>query len=682
MKKKFLDNSQKAIGTSRQSIKKQNLVNREEIFVGREKEIREFRQMLEKLCVGSEQQNSFDNTIVIYGVAGMGKTRLCEEFMRIAGGKSRYSRLVQVSVNWESSKECGEPEELLETISHQFEKPFPKEIKPYKNARKGLKKVEEEIAQQEQQSKNVFKSTQETLKNLTEAQGTKTVGKVIAAVCSFGGMLLSTIYWKRKFKLIAGEQPDLAQCLCDCITTIADKKGRQLLLIMDACELIGQHEKWLIDNFLIPLVNGNPYVALVFSGQHNVERQHRLFIGGQEQIVSGFEKKIKFHQRKPFRMKEFNQEDVKNYLEKITGTDVDSKIIDFVVSYSRGVPCAVRLLTDAFEELGFETTLRNFGDKAFKKELDEVITNEEIIIRVAEQFMKYCINSTTDRDRILSLAILDDTRTTILKKAWQVDNPGTILRTLQAQYALFIGGKLHETVSKFLCDYVLEDEHVYSETVKPIVKRVLPIYYNHYERQCQKKPDWEDRFWYNEWKKAAKKLLNALVWANLHDAIDFFLKRCLELLFINPFFIAELNQPLEKFQNFKESFEEFVDIDDLFKALISITRSTIGDVQETEDNEELINLLLEKGEWEPVHKAILYFMKGWVRYYHQNKYEDALVILSNCPNEDTLDKAIITKLAETVDNLGVVRWPPLSRQKITNVKVQDELPFYTLFFSR
>ncbi len=30
----------------------------------------------------------------------------------------------------------------------------------------------------------------------------------------------------------------------------------------------------------------------------------------------------------------------------------------------------------------------------------------------------------------------------------------------------------------------------------------------------------------------------------------------------------------------------------------------------------------------------------------------------------------------------ILRWPPLSRQKITNVKVQDELPFYTLFFSR
>ncbi|MCK5057695.1 MAG: ATP-binding protein, partial [Candidatus Aminicenantes bacterium] len=266
------------------------------VFVGRENELEQFRHTL-----GKQQNNeeNWANTFLVCGVGGMGKSTLCGKFVEIA--ETEFPHLVRIVIDWDLCKSRGStftPEELLDTISREFLNAFPKDMKPYLGAKKDIRKVQEKIEKLLEQKRQDLGTVSEIAGDVTTATtGSKTLGRVVKTSLGLIGKALSAIdenYLKERAgvsedKLLLYKYPVsmLARSLLDCIRTITEEKENRVLLLFDTCELIVQFEEWFTDHLLIPLVNGNPNVILIFSGRHYPYTQRTVVIDGESIDIRG-----------------------------------------------------------------------------------------------------------------------------------------------------------------------------------------------------------------------------------------------------------------------------------------------------------------------------------------------------------------------------------------------------------
>jgi len=68
------------------------------IFIGRENELEQFERIMNRLVQSPDRNEPYVNTILIYGVGGMGKTYLCRKFLEIA--RMKYPKVVRMHVDW------------------------------------------------------------------------------------------------------------------------------------------------------------------------------------------------------------------------------------------------------------------------------------------------------------------------------------------------------------------------------------------------------------------------------------------------------------------------------------------------------------------------------------------------------------------------------------------------------
>lgn len=643
---------------------------KKKVFVGRENELEQFRYTLKKLQAEHGQEEQYANTILVYGVGGMGKTSLCNKFTDII--ESEFPSLVHIDIDWDLCKNRGSTftsEELLDTVARAFTDLFPKEMKPYLGAKKDIKKEQEKIERLLEQKMQALNTVANTANEVTTVQtGSTALGTVVATGLNLIGKGLSAIdekYLKEKagvsgerLRLYKDPVSSLAHRLLDCIATITGKKGKQIVLILDTCELIVREEDWFAGHFLIPLVDGNPGVLLIFSGRYNPYTQRAVVIDGQSLDIRGMADRMSYPPQR-IDMQLFSRKDIEKYLKEMEGESPGDNVVDFVQTFSRGVPFAVDLLTNALERLGTERFLTEFGDSDFRDQLKQEITNEAVIWSVSRRFLKYCLDESgnkVDRDRLFSIAILGDTDTGILKVVWDVENPSDILEELQAKYALLIGkGKLHDVVKDFLIDYLMENENLRTEIAKPFAEKALPIYQKKYQEECEEEPVWEDRFREDLWKDALQRLFNAMTWISPNEAVDFFIERSIELFLFNPSLIHKLKEPLDKFLNLEKGIrrKNRRKINAIMKSLDDYAWYTWSD----EKGEGLINVLsfcsnaLAEWELEPVHRAILQLIKGRTEY-NQKNYEGAFDTLLERVDETPLDKSLRNKLAKSLDDVG------------------------------
>lgn len=645
---------------------------KKKVFVGRENELEQFRHTLDKLQAEHDNEEPYANTILVYGVGGMGKTSLCNKFTDIR--ESEFPSITHITIDWDLCKSRGStftPEELLDTVAREFLKRLHKEMEPYKNAKKDIKKVQEKIERLLERQRQSLDSVSKVADEVTTAQtGSKIAGTAVSTGLGLIGKLLSARdekYLKEKAgvsdeKLLLYKDPvsALAYRLLGCIRTITEKKDKRIVLLMDTCELIVRVEEWFTDHFLIPLADGNPNIVLIFSGRHNPYTQRTIVIDGQSMDIRGMADRMSYPPQ-CIDMRLFSRRDIEKYLMEMKGSaiDIDDKVIDFVQTFSRGVPFAVDLLTNASERLGTERFIKEFGDADFRSQLKQKITDESIICNISRRFLKYCLDergNKVDRDRIFSIAILGDTGSDILKEVWEVENPSEVLEELQAKYALFIGeGKLHDVVKDFLVDYLIENDSLRSDIAKPFAKKALPLYQKKYQEECEQEPVWEERFREDLWKEALQLLMNAMVWVSPDDAIDFFIKRSIELFLFSPTLIRKLKQPMDKFLNLEKGIRR--KNRRKINAIINALETFSWDTRPDKKREELLNVLsfcseaLEEWELEPVHRAILFLIKGRTEY-NQNNYEAAFNTLMDCVDETHMDKSLKNKLAEALDEIG------------------------------
>ncbi len=88
---------------------------KKKIFVGRENELDQFRQTMNKLVAQQGNEHPYANTILVYGVGGMGKTTICKKFTDLV--ETEFPSVVHITIDWDRARNSGstfEPEGLLD----------------------------------------------------------------------------------------------------------------------------------------------------------------------------------------------------------------------------------------------------------------------------------------------------------------------------------------------------------------------------------------------------------------------------------------------------------------------------------------------------------------------------------------------------------------------------------------
>jgi tetratricopeptide (TPR) repeat protein len=640
------------------------------VFVGRENELALFRQTLEKLQASQPEAAAYANTFLVYGVGGMGKTALCKRFLEIVEGE--FPQLTPLCIDWDRCKNPGStftPEELLDTVAGELKRHFVREMKPYGSAKEGIKKVQENIERLLEQKRQ----TLDTVAKIAGAVAAGTTqnpisGEVVTMGLNLVGRGLSALdekYLKERagvgddmLQLYRDPASGLADTLLDCIRKITAKKKRQLVLMLDTCEWIVPSEEWFMSRFLIPLVEKNPHLVLVFSGRHNPYSQRTVTIEGRSHLIRGMGDYLS-HPPQRIDMQVFSRQDIEKYLKKTGCEESGEPVIRFVQTFSRGVPFAVDLLGNALVRLGAEAVKEGFGDPDFEKSLRAEASNEGVIRQVSERFIKYCLDgpeNRLDRNRIFGLAVLEDTAPGVLQAVWGVANTADILEELEARYALFIGGgKLHDVVQDFLQDYLLERKNLLEEIAVPLAQKALPIYEQKFCRECETEPVWEDRFREDLWRQALLRLMNAMVWVSADGAVDFFMARSLELFLFNPELVHKLYQPFKKFlaadkelhQTNRRRLNALIEAVDNFSWYdwFDTDRGKHGRVI------DFCRGALDNWKPEPLHRSLVGLIMGRC-YYHLKDNEAALQTLLEQVDGTPLEKSGQDKLAAALNDVG------------------------------
>lgn len=630
-------------------------------FIGRESEQLQFKQILKAAKGIADTNDLFTNAILIYGVGGMGKSSLCRKFLEIA--KTEFPEMTKAYIDWGSKTGYTyTPSELLDTIYNELKVHYNKELELYLKAKKDIKSIRDEIDKILEKEKGMIDMAQPIA---TTIATTATSNPIVGAAVSGGFNLLGKILgnaeesrlkskWGIKDeRLLFYKNPEtcLANCLIEGIDKITEKGKHKILLMLDTCEIIKHSEQWLMNHFLVPILNKNKNVLLVYSSRDNTYNQRNITINEQTILVKGFADKLTASSPLGIDMKLFSEVDIRKYLDQRLNKELNEKAVQFIQKLSRGVPFAVDLLANAIETIGFDSFLKNFEDEKFRLSIEISTSNEQVIKNVAERFLFYCLqseNGKADLPKIYSIAILREKNPEILKELWHVSDPSVTLQSLQGKYSFFTGeAKLHDAVQEFIEEYILSNETLKDGIIKEIGTKALPIYQSIYEKECDKELHLGHRFEEPRWRKATYNLLNCLSWSDPDLASDFFIKRGIELLLFKPDFATELKKPINKL------LENELLSNRIRKQVITFSEA-LSSFRWYSFSEKLFAFCqVAYNEWhlDPIHKSILQIIIGRMQY-HQKDFENALNSLLIKCNENSIEKALKEKLAETLDDIG------------------------------
>lgn len=630
-------------------------------FVGRESEQQQFRQIILSSKHNSYNDTFFTNVILIYGVGGMGKTTMCKKFREIA--ITEFSEMTSIYIDWETKTGYTySPTELLDTIYNELKGTYSKELEPYLKSKKDIKSIQDEINKILEKEKGMIDAAQPIASTIAT---TATSNPIVGAAVTGGFNILGKIFGnieesrlKSKWglqdeKLLSYKDPEmvLANTLIECIDKITEKGKHKLLITLDTCEVIRLSEQWLMNHFLVPILNKNNNVILIYSGRDNTYNQRNITINDQTILVKGFADKLTSSTPLGIDMKLFSEVDIRKYLTQRLNKEVNEKAVQFIQKSSRGVPFAVDLLANAIENIGVDSFLKKFDDEKFQSVIELSNSNEQVIKNVTERFLFYCLQSESgkaDMAKIYSIALLKEKNPEILKLIWQDSNPSATLQTLQGKYSFFIGeAKLHDAVQSFIEEYVLSNETLREGIVKEIVNRALPIYQSTYDKENNKEPNLKDRIAEPRWRKATLSYLNCLSWSDSDSAANFFIARGIELLLFDVDFARDLKIIVNRLVK-----------NGLLSNRIQKNVLAYSDALNTyrwySFSEKLFSFCLDAlTEWplDTTQKTILQIIIGRMKYLRDD-FDGSLAILSPLGNVHDLQKSFKEKTAEILDDIG------------------------------
>lgn len=522
------------------------------IFIGRVEEQNRFRESLKTILRESSAVAKIKDWIaekdparlpfifLLDGEGGMGKTRLaqrlCDIAVREAGFKGRFR---SVWLDWEKRKELDyrlamrdsvSPETVFEHIYAVFrDEGFGGKFNPYERALKQREVAEAKVAQVLDKVEGGDRYTV-----LREFGGKglawlvrsgmvsgvpipipqEPMAKAFEAIVGGGAeglararevattLVRSTLTEPDEFNLFTLPNETLARRLAECMRASAARQP--IVFILDTYEIADRADAWL----RVVVKTAGPRVLWIVSGRDNLADSRKF---GQVYFI-GYRADFSSENLRVFPLGEFSLEDVTAYFaDRVPGRPLDPKDTEAIHRATLGIPLAVREAAAIWMAgKSLEDIVGEIPPRAPRKHIVQVMT---------ERFLMHCFadaDHPDDRSWLYALALAYRSNLDLIGAMFQSEDLEYDLSDLERRHSfVFVGEmKLHDAVTAFLREYLLQEVRRKSKIVRGINERAVAYLQDRQVTREKTTPTIEALVADEQWTAALLGLVHHSFWLN------------------------------------------------------------------------------------------------------------------------------------------------------------------------
>jgi tetratricopeptide (TPR) repeat protein len=400
-------------------------------------------------------------------------------------------------------------------------------------------------------------------------------------------------------------------------------RRRPLVITLDNLEVIVPLEPFLRDQVVLPTHNAP--IIWILSGRHNLADERLVEVNGVKLDYKGYRDLLGENPPVVWDMSLFSDADLREYLEaeaerRQVSLEIDEALIDAVKATSSGVPLVVEMVADALFSMDRADFLHQFVLD------DRTLLPAGRLEQITARFLRYCMNREDDLERVQGLALLrKGAAEAAMHAVWNLlpgQSARELLADLRLRYAFVLSDGLHDAVHDFVRRELRTDKQHRSLRDR-LGKRAVTHYRAEWsQREAEVPDDPLLRVRDAHWQRTVRDLLNALLWFDPDEAIQFLLPRFVEGLGFDRPFAEGLLIQAEEFLS-----DAALPLSRSAANLIHQLRSGLKDIGYFDEPGaavgRMVDKLLQTSELEPLHLSILYRWQGdWL--VQEKHYPEAL----------------------------------------------------------
>jgi tetratricopeptide (TPR) repeat protein len=453
-----------------------------ELFLGRTLEQDEFRNLLGELSRAAKKPgHSWSQVMIIHGIGGIGKTRLCERFHKIAVEGVSRDRYEVIRVDWADIRTLDPGlgrAALFEAALDELERECSRNGKiasyfeQFRQLRVRLARVR---AQVEPMGSGLGGDTQP---DTALGRSAKLAGSVLqtgevfgvppgvgeaaqaagAAVDALSAMWKNGESWLRNrlapedYELLVRPLDLLASAFAAGLAKAAAR--RPIVLLADTCEIVSPAGPWLRAS----MRESGPRVAWVLSGRFEADPPglstelgfYSDYVpGGQLSELSAYRKAVPGERLRVHELGAFDAHTLRAYLIRAAPhRQADDGETGRLLTATAGIPLAVRLAASLWAH---GVPIETIADPV------PIGTDRRAVVEgMTKRFLVHL--SGTDKEKIYGLALLlypDDAD--LIAAIWDTSQVTESFESLALRYDFVLAGqyRLHDTIQAFLARYLL-----------------------------------------------------------------------------------------------------------------------------------------------------------------------------------------------------------------------------------
>jgi tetratricopeptide (TPR) repeat protein len=685
------------------------------VFVGRDREIEQFRSALERMRqefenlrslaeqVGAEfdpdaapRDLNYPRLFLLHGIGGIGKTWLTWRFRDIV--REEFPTFFPVYVDVSLRPAVTTERELLMRLAAVLADDFPQAVAPFQGDATRQPEVGARVLNYQADHKEFWERSldiaAQAVAGAANIAAQKKLGvelgdsaEAAVQVGVKGAIRGSGIVIRKAYELFLQRMQDdkqltadevrlfsnpdsaLAASLAHCLKNIVAQTP--LVLALDTIETIVRLEPFIRDDLVLP--SASESMIFVIAGRHDLSHERTAEDGSYRNVHKGFADVLP-NPPVVIDVGRFAAPEIRTYVREqgnLRGVDLepDDNLISAIQQTSGGVPLAVEMAVDAVLTMG---PARFHADFVMVPD-SHVLLPKERIAEVTNRFLRYCIaqQEPDDLEKVYALAILRKGATEgALRAIWTVPDGRAVreeLGKLAASYSLMRGNDLHDEVREFVRRRLLTDPALH-ETRRAFGARAAAHYEIVFRSEASEELDVARRLDDERFAECTCDLLNTLFWADGGHAVSFLARRWIEAYPFARRFCRRLLEIANEFLQVKGFLHERDRATlNLLHQLTPVSPSAADLISELESSEnpavadepmQRLRRLQHEGEqggwWEQVHGTILLLSIGQVlaRAQQHDRALDYALDAGTAIQTLREQEQLMAKIAELCEELG------------------------------
>jgi|GEM_PF-882146 len=630
-----------------------------EIFLGRTEEQERFRQVLNSLrktwlqawfsqisTPAKEHRTPF--LFLLYGEAGMGKTRLTQKLYEIARNETPFSdQFTTVLIDWEQKHDYSPalrvghnyicPKTILDILYNELvEQGWGQQVINYQQGLRNLQQVEEKVKQQLQLKPesdllhqlsglnargiaDIVRQASDITREQAESFGPETDPAIQekSETLTQAQQFVQSVLTSREYELYAQPDKKLAQTLGQGIAQIANHKP--LVLYFDAYEIIDRLECDYTLRQVIASSGGQ--TVWVISGRTNLadsSRRGQHYFRGYRQTTA--ENRIYAKS-----LSEFGIEEIQAYFHQmVPECPLSKNEASTLACFSLGIPLVLSQIA-VMRKCGM---LLNEIAAPITVALGKMTAYEQVFRAVSERFLVGCFLGETEQEQrnlraVYAVAMLRRPDSELLCTMLNVPNLPQELQSLKSCYPFIWREEvcLNEKLAQFLREYLLDSVRYTKPVVQALNATAAKVLRLRLDAWSKGMSATEERFREMRVAETIHDLLHHLFWVDKEQGWRYLIPRFVEGWQYDRDWTRSLLEVAEPFRSIFNREE---------KRRLTILSLGLGPDAEVDDRRKLLTTLemLAQQDWldndgDKEHSSIVQLQQGqWL--CDRERYQEAL----------------------------------------------------------